>query len=137
MQVFVDLLIPLSLLEAALPKHCTRTARELLPSYNSSWLTDPDKFPGAVSRFKEIIASSQVIDAFFQQSITSAVLFAIATALAAIEAKYKDEILSLWEMIKKSLLLRESLSKTSSPDPDATPKTLPGSDSLPKTTTER
>ncbi len=30
--------------------------------YNSSWLTNADKFPKAVARLKEITANSQVID---------------------------------------------------------------------------
>ena len=46
-------------------------------------------------------------------------------------------MLSLREMIEKSLLLRESPSATPPPDPDATPKTLPSSDPLPKAPTER
>ncbi len=46
-------------------------------------------------------------------------------------------MLSLREMIKKSLLLRESPSATPPPDPDATPKTLPDGNPLPKTSTER
>ena len=46
-------------------------------------------------------------------------------------------MLSLREMIKKSLLLRESPSATPPPDPDANPKTLPGSDPLPKTPIKR
>lgn len=40
-------------------------------------------------------------------------------------------------MIEKSLLLRESSSTTPSPNPDATPKALLSSDSLPKTTTKK
>ena len=62
---------------------------------------------------------------------------AVATAVANIQAKYEGEMLSLREMIEKSLRLRESPSATAPPDPDATPKAHPGADSLPKTTTER
>lgn len=40
-------------------------------------------------------------------------------------------------MIKKFLLLRESLSATPPSDPAATPKALPGADSLLKTLAER
>ena len=121
----------------ALQKHCTRAARELLPSYNSFWLTNLDKFPAVVSRFKKIMANFQVTNSFFQQSIISTVLFAVATAVAAIQTKHKNKMLSLWEMIEKFLLLRESPSTTPPPNPDATPKSLPGSNSLPKTSTER
>ena len=100
--------------------------------YDFSWLTNADKFPKAVARLKEITANSQVMDSSLQQSITSAVTSAVATAVADIQAKHESEMLSLREMIEKSLLLRES-----SPDPDATPKAHPGADSQPKTTTER
>ncbi len=77
------------------------------------------------------------MDFSFQQSITNAVTSAIATTIATIQAKYKGEILSLWEMIKKSLLLRESPSATPSPNPKATPKAHPSTDFLPKTIIER
>ena len=46
-------------------------------------------------------------------------------------------MLSLQKMIKKSLLLRDSLSVTLSPNPDATPKAFLGGDPLPKASTER
>lgn len=46
-------------------------------------------------------------------------------------------MLSFWEMIEKSLFLRESPSTTPPPDPDATPKTLPRGDCLSKALTER
>ena len=46
-------------------------------------------------------------------------------------------MLSLWEMIEKSLLLRDSPSATPPPDRDATPKAPPGGDFLPKASTER
>ena len=40
-------------------------------------------------------------------------------------------------MIKKFLLLKEYSSMTLPPDPDASPKVLPGDDFLPKALTER
>ena len=43
-------------------------------------------------------------------------------------------MLALREMIEKSLLLRESPSITSPPNPDASPKALPAADSLSKAT---
>ena len=46
-------------------------------------------------------------------------------------------MLSLREMIKKSLLLKDSPSATPTPDPDAAPKSHLGTDSLAKTTTKR
>ena len=46
-------------------------------------------------------------------------------------------MLSLWEMIEKSLLLRESPSATPPPNSDAILKALPSGDSLPKALTER
>ncbi len=119
------------------PKRRTRTAREPSPSYDPSWLTDADKFPKAVSRFEEIMANSKIMDSSLQQSITSAVSSAVATAVASIQAKHESEILSLREMIEKSLLLRESPSSTPPPDPDATPKSFPAGDSLQKASTER
>ncbi len=77
------------------------------------------------------------MDSSLQQSITSAVASAIATAVASIQAKHENEILFLREMIENSLLLRESPSSTLAPNPDATPKSLPAGDSLPKPSTER
>lgn len=77
------------------------------------------------------------MDSSLQWSITSAVLSAMATAVAAIQAKHKNEMLSIWEMFEKSLLLGESPSATPPPDCDATPKSLSGGDSLPKASIER
>lgn len=77
------------------------------------------------------------MDFSLQQSIMSMVTSAIVTAIAAIQAKHNNEMLSLREMIKKSLLLKESLSAISLFNLDATPKVHLGSDSLPKITAER
>lgn len=73
----------------------------------------------------------------FQQSITDAVSSAIATAVTAIQAKHENKILSSQEIIKRSLLLKKFSSVIPTPDPNATPKALSGSDSLTKTSTER
>lgn len=62
---------------------------------------------------------------------------AVATAVAAIKAKYNNKMLSLQEMIEKSLLLKEFSSTTPPPNLHATPKVLPGGNSLLKTTTKR
>lgn len=56
----------------------------------------------------------------------------VVTAVANIQAMHKSEMLSLREMIKKSLLLRKS-----PPDPDTTLKAHPGANFLSKTITER
>ena len=53
------------------------------------------------------------------------------------QAKHKEEIFALQEMIEKSLLLKEFLSAIPPPSPVAIPKAHPGADFLPKTTTER
>lgn len=137
LQAFVNSLIPSFLLEPTPPKRYTKTARELSPSYNPSWLTDVAKFSEAVFRFEEITANSKIMDSSFQQSITSAVSSAVPTSVASIQVKHRNEMLSFWEMIKKSLLLKKSSSATPPPDPDATPKSLFFSDSLSKAPIER
>lgn len=48
----------------------------------------------------------------------------VLTVITAIQAKHKSEMVSLREMIKKSLLLRKFSSTISSPNPDANPKVL-------------
>ena len=76
---------PLSspLLEA--PKKKTRAAASASSRfYDPSWLTDTNKFPAAVARFEEIKGNSQMMDSSFQQSITSAMTSAVATAIAAV-----------------------------------------------------
>lgn len=83
------------------------------------------------------MANFQVIDSSFQQSITSAVLSTVTTAIAIVKTKHKNKMLSLQEIIKKSLLLRESFFTTPPPDSDATPKALLGGDSLLKVLIER
>ena len=77
------------------------------------------------------------MDSSLQQSITSAVASAVSIAVASVQAKHENEMLSLREMIEKSLLLRESPSAIPPPDPDATPKSPPAGDSLPKGSTQR
>ena len=77
------------------------------------------------------------MDSFLQQSITSAVTSAVVIAIADIQVKHEREMLSLQEIIKKSLLLRGSPSTTPPPNPDTTLKAHPSANSLSKTTTER
>ena len=129
---------PINPLRLDVPKRKTRVASSASSRfYDLSWLTNTDKFPEAVACFAEIIADSRAMDSFLQQSIASAITFAVATAVISIQAKHESEMLFLREMIKKSLLLRDSLSATPPPNPDATPKAPPGGDFLPKVSTER
>ena len=126
---------PLSspLLEA--PKRKTRAeASASSRFYNPFWLTDTDKFPAAVARFKEIIANSQMMNSSLQQSITSAVTSAVTTAVAAVQAKHENKMLALREMIEKYLVLRESPSANLPLDPNASPKALLAANSLSKAT---
>lgn len=105
--------------------------------YDSSWLTDVDMFPKVVAHFEEVIANSCTMNSSLQQLITSVVTSAITRAVTFIQAKHDNKMLSLWEMIKISLLVRKSPSATPLPNHDATPKAYLGNDSLPKTSTER
>ena len=119
---------PINSLLLGVSKRKTRAATSASSCfYNSSWLTNADKFPKAVARLKEITANSQVMDSSLKQSITSAVISAVATAVADIQTKHESKMLSLREMIEKSLLLRKS-----PPEPDATPKAYPAANSHPK-----
>ncbi len=116
------------------PKRKTRASASASSRfYDFSWITDPDKFPEAVARFEEVVANSRTMDSSLQQSIANAVTSAVATAVVSIQTKHNSEMLSLREMIEKSLLLRASPSATPPPDLDATPKSHPVNDTLPKT----
>lgn len=77
------------------------------------------------------------MDFSLQQSIKSAVTSAVAIVVAVIQTKYENEILFLQEMIKKSLLLRNSPSVTPFLNLDTTLKPYLGANFLSKTTTER
>ena len=59
-----------------------------------------------------------------EQSIASAVTSAVTAAVDAIQAKRKEEMLALREMIKKSLLFKDSASSTPPPDSNASSKAL-------------
>lgn len=86
-------------------KRKTRAAASVSSQfYDSSWLTNVNKFLKAVVCFKEIIANSQVMDSFFQQFITNVVTSAVAIAIVSIQAKHKGKMLFLWEMIEIFLL---------------------------------
>lgn len=135
LQAFVDFLIPLFLLELALLKCRTKIARESSSSYDLSWLTDADKFPTTISRFEEITASL-AMDSTIQHSISSAITSVVAAVMAFAQAKHKEDILALREMIEKALLLRESGSSTPPFDPNASSK-LASLAELPTKSTER
>lgn len=77
------------------------------------------------------------MDFIFKLSITSVVTSAVATAVVFIKIKHDNRMLPLWEMIKKFVLVRESLSTTPPPNYDATLKRHPNNDFLPKATTEQ
>lgn len=57
-----------------------------------------------------------VIDPAMHHSIFSTVTSAVATAMAGAQTKHDKEMLALYEMIKISLLFRESGSSISPPD---------------------
>lgn len=105
--------------------------------YDSRSLTNTDKFSDAIARFVKIIADSHTIDSSLQQSIASAVTSAIATAVTFIQPKHERKLLFLQEMIKKSLLLRDSSFANPFSNPDAAPKAYPSADPLPKSITKR
>ena len=113
------------------------------PLYSSFWLTDTNAFQQAVSCFETIIShfpsppSHSFIDPSVKQSIASAVTSTVIVAVDAMQAKHEEEIFALREIIKKFLLLRKSPSAIPSPSPVATPKTHPGANFFPKTTTKR
>ncbi len=52
--------------------------------YDSSWITNADKFSEAVARFEEVVANSRTMDSSLQQSIANAVTSAFAIAVASI-----------------------------------------------------
>lgn len=72
-----------------------------------------------------------------KQLIASVVTSAVAATVNAMQAKHEEEMFALREMIKKSLLLRESLSPIPPSSPVATLKAHPSTNSLSKTITKR
>lgn len=129
---------PINSLLLDVPKRKTRAvASTSFRFYDSSWLINTNKFFETIAHFKKLITNSQTIDSFLQQSIASGVTSAVVITVISIQAKHDNEMLSLQEIIEKSLLVKESLSATPPPDYDATPKEHPSNNSLPKTTTER
>lgn len=74
------------------------------------------------------------INSAVKQSITNTVTSAVATVVDVIQTKHKEEMLALWEIIKKSLLFRNSSSSTFLPDSNAFSKALPPTNLLSKAT---
>lgn len=72
-----------------------------------------------------------------KKSTASAVTSTVTAAVDALKAKHKEEIFALQKIIEKSLLLRKALFAILFLDSAATSKIYPGTNSLPKTTTER
>lgn len=77
------------------------------------------------------------IDPSIQQSIASAVTFAVATVIAAVQVNHDDNILSLRKLIKKSLLLKNSPSPTPLLNPDTASKALSSANTFPKALIEK
>ena len=126
------------------PKRQTRVAEASISSfYSISRLTDNDAFQQGISRletitshFPSLAPPQSSMDPAVEQSIASAVTSAVTAAIDAIQAKHKEEILALREIIKKSLLLKDSAFSTPPPDLDASSKLFPPAD-LPSKSTER
>ena len=68
------------------------------------------------------------MDPAVEQSIASAVTSAVTAAADAIQAKPKEEMLALREMIVNFLLLKNFTSSTPSPDPNVSSKAFPPTD---------
>lgn len=85
----------------------------------------------------KIVTNSKIIDSPIQQFILNAVTFVIATAVATIQVKHKGEMLSLREIIQKSLLFRDFFLVTSLPNLDTAFKAYLGADFLSKALIER
>lgn len=117
LQAFVDRIAatePINPPLLDIPKRKTRVAVSASSYfYDSSYLIDADMFFEVVIYFEEIIANSQTIDSSLQQLIISVVTFTVAIAVTSIQAKHDNEILSLWDMIAKFLLVIESPSFSS------------------------
>ena len=133
---------PVQLAPHTPPKRKTRTVQAFFSRfYSDSWKVSTVLFEQAVSHFKTLVTNYNLptadMDPMVKQSIASAITSAVSVAVDAIQTKHKLEMLALREMIEKSLLLRNSSSSTPSPDPDATLKAHPATDSLPKALTKR
>lgn len=119
----IDATEPINLPLRNITRKKTRTAASASSYfYDSSWFIDTGKFPEAIARFEELIADSRTMDSALQQSITSVVTSAVATAVVAIQTKHESEMLFLHEMIEKSLFLKDSSLTTLPPNPNSSAK---------------
>lgn len=90
--------------------------------YNNYLITNIDKFPRAVALFKKIVTHFDNIDLSIYQSIINMIRPDVAIAIVTIHVKHEGKMFSLYEMIKKSLLLQDFFSTTPLPNLDATLK---------------
>lgn len=74
------------------------------------------------------------MNSFLHKYIRSVMVSAVAMAVVDIQTKYKSKMLSLREMIEKSLLLKESFSTTSASNPNVSSKLFLPADLLSKFT---
>lgn len=125
-------------------KRQTRVAKaSTSPLYSSFWLIDADVFQQVVSYFETItshflsLLSHGSIDPSIEQSIASDVISTVVAIVDAMQAKHEEKIFALREIIKRSLLLKESPFLIPLLSPVATLKVHPGGNSLLKTTTKR
>lgn len=100
--------------------------------YDNFWLTNTDTFLQAVVCFEKITTRSQDMDSSIQQSIISVVTSTMTTAVAAIQANYKGKMLFLYEIIEKSLFLKDSPSAILSLNPNASTNVFIPSNTFPK-----
>lgn len=77
------------------------------------------------------------MDFLVKESIISVVTSAITATVDTMQAKHKEKMFALREIIEKSLLLRKSPFPIPLPSLIATPKAYPGANSLSKTTRKK
>lgn len=113
LQILVKSFASPSFLKPILPKYQTRVGN-LLPSYNIGWLIRTDSYSKTIIHFQKLTSqmSPLTIDLAIQNSIFSVVISSVNAAMASVQIKYKEEMLVLWEMIKKSLFFKKSISST-------------------------
>lgn len=117
----------------------TKVAKNVCLSYDITWLTSTNSYLRAVLCFQDLTFYKLpfAMDLFVQQSISSAVTSAISIAIAAIQAKYDENMLTLCKLIKRFLLLKDFPFITPSPNLDATTKALLSIDTLLKALTNK
>lgn len=78
-----------------------------------------------------------IINLFIQQLITSTIISTIAIDVVATQAKHKDNMLSLRNLIEKSLLPRDFFSAITPPNLNTAAKTPPSTNILSKVLIKR